>query len=118
MNRRSRRNSRTSTRCIKRRSRRSSQSPQGRQQLLRQLEVLIHGLAHNDLAMAGRSLLRHDLVTTSSSPWIRWGAGFCFCYCFYLCFRKDRCLFLFNDILLITTVSRRGAKDFKRSISS
>ena len=39
-------------------------------------------------------ILRQDLVTTSSSPWIR----------------KDRCLFLFNDILLITTVSRRGAK--------
>ena len=41
-----------------------------------------------------RTILRQDLVTTSSSPWIR----------------KDRCLFLFNDILLITTVSRRGAK--------
>ena len=41
-----------------------------------------------------RTILCQDLVTTSSSPWIR----------------KDRCLFLFNDILLITTVSRRGAK--------
>ena len=41
-----------------------------------------------------RTILWQDLVTTSSSPWIR----------------KDRCLFLFNDILLITTVSRRGAK--------
>lgn len=73
-----------------------------KQQQLRQLEVLIHGLAHNDLVAPARTLLRHDLVTTSSSPWIR----------------KDRCLFLFNDILLITSVSRRGARDIKRTISS
>ena len=73
-----------------------------RQQQLRQLEVLIHGLAHNDLVAPARSLLRHDLVTTSTSPWIR----------------KDRCLFLFNDIILITSVGRRGARDIKRSISS
>ena len=46
-----------------------------------------------------RTILRQDLVTTSSSPWIR----------------KDRCLFLFNDILLITTVSRRGAKVLAKS---
>ena len=70
--------------------------------MVRQLEVLIHGLGHNDLAASSRALLRQDLVTTSSSPWIR----------------KDRCLFLFNDILLITTVSRRGTKDIKRSVSS
>ena len=70
--------------------------------MFRQLEVLIHGLGHNDLAASSRVLLRQDLVTTSSSPWIR----------------KDRCLFLFNDILLITTVSRRGTKDIKRSLSS
>ena len=70
--------------------------------MVRQLEVLIHGLGHNDLAASSRVLLRQDLVTTSSSPWIR----------------KDRCLFLFNDILLITTVSRRGTKDIKRSVSS
>ena len=73
-----------------------------RQQQLRQLEVLIHGLAHNDLVAPARTLLRHDLVTTSTSPWIR----------------KDRCLFLFNDMILITSVGRRGARDIKRSISS
>ena len=73
-----------------------------RQQQLRQLEMMIHGLSHNDLVSPSRSLLRHDLVTTSTSPWIR----------------KDRCLFLFNDIVIITSVSRRGAKDIKRTISS
>ena len=36
----------------------------------------------------------------------------------YICIRKDRCLFLFNDIILISSVSRRGAKDIKRTISS
>ena len=39
-------------------------------------------------------------------------------YNIYICIRKDRCLFLFNDIILISSVSRRGAKDIKRTISS
>ena len=76
---------------------------ESRKQQLRQLELIIHGLAHNDLVAAGRGLVRQDLVTTSSSPWRT---------------RKDRCLFLFNDILLISSVSRRTARDSKRAISS
>ena len=75
---------------------------QTRQQQLRQLEIMVHGLAHNDLVAASRTLIRLDMVTTSTSPWSR----------------KDRCLFLFNDIILISSVSRRGTKDFKRAIST
>ena len=63
---------------------------------------MVHGLAHNDLVAAARTLIRLDMVTTSTSPWSR----------------KDRCLFLFNDIILISSVSRRGTKDFKRAIST
>jgi hypothetical protein len=42
-----------------------------RQGALQQLELLIHGLAPGDLTSPSRRLIRQDLVTTSTTPWIR-----------------------------------------------
>ena len=41
-----------------------SNEQETRQQQLRQLEVMIHGLSHNDLVAPARTLIRHDLITT------------------------------------------------------
>ncbi len=72
---------------------------QNRVRLLRQLEVAVQGLRPNDLASSpSRALLQCDLVTTTNGPWSR----------------KDRCLFLFNDLVIITNVSKRAAREIRR----
>ena len=60
--------------------------------------MAITGLSANDLGSPTRSLLQHDLVTMTNGPWTR----------------KDRCLFLFNDLLVITSISKRAARDVRR----
>lgn len=59
------------------------------QQTLRELEQMIEGLSN--LVTAERLFLRHDTVAMPSAQGTI----------------KDRALFLFNDILLITSVKRR-----------
>ena len=63
-----------------------------------------HTLANTDFSCTlanfkKEKLCRHDFVTMSTGPWTR----------------KDRCLFLFNDLLVITSVSKRSAKEVKRT---
>ncbi len=78
---------------------RETTEQENRQKVLRQLELSIHGLSPNDLCCCHtRSLLRHDLVTMTNGPWTR----------------KDRCLFLFSDLLVITSISKRAARDIRR----
>ncbi|KAL0275885.1 UNVERIFIED_CONTAM: hypothetical protein PYX00_003609 [Menopon gallinae] len=60
------------------------------QQTLRDLEALIEGLV--DLTSQDRVFVRHDTVTMAS------GQGT----------RKERALFLFSDILIITSIKRRS----------
>ena len=71
---------------------------ESRQRVLRQLELAIHGLSANDLSCPTRSLVQYDIVTMTNGPWSR----------------KDRCLFLFNDLLVITSISKRNARDIRR----
>lgn len=59
------------------------------QQTLRELEALVEGLAN--LVSTDRSFLRHDTVSMPS------GQGG----------TKERALFLFSDLLLITSIKRR-----------
>jgi len=69
-----------------------------RQKVLRQLELSIHGLQAGDLYSPTRNLVQYDLVTMHNGPWTR----------------KDRCLFLFDDLLIITSVGKRAARDVRR----
>ncbi|XP_059079950.1 uncharacterized protein LOC131878066 [Tigriopus californicus] len=73
-----------------------------RQKVLRQLELSIQGLNANDLGSPTRSLIQYDLVTMTNGPWST----------------KDRCLFLFNDLLIITSISKRAARDVRRGAPS
>ncbi|XP_023326211.1 rho guanine nucleotide exchange factor osg-1 [Eurytemora carolleeae] len=73
-----------------------------RQGVLKRLELIVHGLAPGDLASQSRTLVRQDLVSSSTTTWIR----------------KERCIFLFSDLLLITTVSRRGTRSTKEGKKS
>jgi hypothetical protein len=57
---------------------------------LKELEALIEGLIN--LVAAERTFIRHDLVTMVS------GQGTC----------KERALFLFSDLLVITSIKRRS----------
>jgi hypothetical protein len=57
---------------------------------LKELEVLIEGLIN--LVAPERTFIRHDLVTMVS------GQGT----------RKERALFLFSDLLVITSIKRRS----------
>lgn len=59
---------------------------------LEQIENLIDGLGN--LVTGDRTFLRYDLVTMTS------GQGLS---------RKERALFLFNDLLIITSVKRRSS---------
>jgi Rho guanine nucleotide exchange factor 17 len=59
------------------------------QQTLRDLEALIEGLTN--LVAADRSFLRHDTINMPSGQ----GAT------------KERALFLFSDLLVITSIKRR-----------
>ncbi|CAG0899490.1 unnamed protein product [Darwinula stevensoni] len=63
---------------------------EAQQAALRELESLIDGLS--DLAQGDRSFIRYDLVTMPGS----------------LGTRKERCLFLFNDLLVISSIKRRS----------
>jgi hypothetical protein len=45
-----------------------------------------------------RTLVQFDLVMMTNGPWSR----------------KDRCLFLFNDLLVITSIGKRAARDVRR----
>ena len=58
---------------------------------LEQLEGLIEGLMH--LVAPDRTFLRHDLVTAASGQ----GMG-----------RKESAIFLFSDLLVITSIKRRS----------
>ncbi|GLV39352.1 uncharacterized protein CBL_13229 [Carabus blaptoides fortunei] len=60
------------------------------QQNLKELESIVEGLVN--LVSADRTYLRHDLVTMTS------GQGT----------RKERALFLFSDLLIITSIKRRS----------
>ncbi|KAK6620794.1 hypothetical protein RUM43_011090 [Polyplax serrata] len=60
------------------------------QQILKDLEALIEGLV--DLTSTERTFVRHDTVTMAS------GQGT----------RKERALFLFSDLLIITSIKRRS----------
>lgn len=60
------------------------------QQNLRELENLVEGLVN--LVTADRIYLRHDLITMTT------GQGT----------RKERALFLFSDLLVITSIKRRS----------
>jgi hypothetical protein len=71
-----------------------------RQQILRQLELGIQGLNPNDLGSPTRALIQYDIVTMTNGPWTR----------------KDRCLFLFNDLLIITSISKRAAREVRRGV--
>lgn len=67
---------------------------------LEQLENLIDGLAN--LVSTDRSFLRYDIVTMAYG-----GQGTS---------RKERALFLFNDLLVITSVKRRSSTIKKNSL--
>uniref|UniRef100_A0A8D9BUD0 Rho guanine nucleotide exchange factor 17 n=1 Tax=Cacopsylla melanoneura TaxID=428564 RepID=A0A8D9BUD0_9HEMI len=67
---------------------------------LEQIESLIDGLIH--LVAAERTFLRHDLVTIASSQGNT---------------RKERALFLFSDLLVITSIKRRSGATRKCSAS-
>ena len=67
-------------------------------QVLRQLEMSIQGLGANDLASPTRSLIQYDLVTMTNGPWTT----------------KDRCLYVFNDLLILTSISKRAAREVRR----
>ena len=71
-----------------------------RQQTLRQLETSIQGLNPNDLLSPTRQLIDWHMVLTASGPWTR----------------KDRCLFVFNDLLIITTINKRAAREVRRGV--
>ncbi len=74
---------------------------------LRQVEAAVQGMATGDLTGRGRRLLRHDLVATAAGGGGSGGG----------CGggpRKDRCLFLFDDLLVITTVGKRAVRDVRR----
>ncbi|XP_044741700.1 rho guanine nucleotide exchange factor 17 isoform X2 [Chrysoperla carnea] len=60
------------------------------QQNLKELESLVEGLIN--LVVSDRQYLRHDLVTMVTTQGTR----------------KDRALFLFNDLLVITSIKRRS----------
>ncbi|PNF36390.1 hypothetical protein B7P43_G17749 [Cryptotermes secundus] len=66
---------------------------------LKELEALIEGLIN--LVAAERTFIRHDLVTMVS------GQGTC----------KERALFLFSDLLVITSIKRRSGTIRKPSTS-
>lgn len=69
------------------------------QATLRELECLVEGLGPGNLASPERTFHRHDLVTIPSA----------------LGTRKERALFLFSDLLVITSVKRRSAAIRKSS---
>ncbi|XP_066999339.1 rho guanine nucleotide exchange factor 17 [Anabrus simplex] len=69
------------------------------QQTLKELEALIEGLIN--LVNSERAFIRHDLVTMAS------GQGT----------RKERALFLFSDLLVITSIKRRSGTIRKPSTS-
>lgn len=69
------------------------------QATLRELESLVEGLGPGHLAAPERAFIRHDCVTIPSA----------------LGTRKERGLFLFSDLLVITSVKRRGATMRKSS---
>lgn len=58
---------------------------------LEQIESLIDGLIH--LAATDRTFLRHDLVTIVSGQSMN---------------RKERALFLFSDLLIVTSIKRKS----------
>lgn len=62
------------------------------QATLRELESLVEGLGPGHLAAPERAFIRHDCVTIPSA----------------LGTRKERGLFLFSDLLVITSVKRRS----------
>lgn len=66
---------------------------------LEQLEALIEGGSALHLSASERSFLRHDLVTMASSQG-----------------RKERALFLFSDLLIITSIKRRSGTIRKPSM--
>jgi hypothetical protein len=68
------------------------------QETLKELEALIEGLIN--LVAAERNFIRHDLVTMVS------GQGTC----------KERALFLFSDLLVITSIKRRSGTIRKPSM--
>ncbi|GFU48949.1 rho guanine nucleotide exchange factor 17 [Nephila pilipes] len=70
-----------------------------RLQKLREVEKLIEGIV--DLTKGNRSFIRYDFVP------IPGGLGM----------KKERCLFLFSDMLLITSIKRKGGAMRKTSIA-
>jgi hypothetical protein len=66
---------------------------------LKEIEALIEGLNYSDLTQADRVFLRYDFVS------IPGGLGT----------RKDRCIFLFSDLLLITSIKRKSGVSRKTS---
>ncbi|CAG0882417.1 unnamed protein product, partial [Cyprideis torosa] len=69
------------------------------QQILRDLETQIEGLAH--LHESNRQFLRYDLVTMPGS----------------LGTRRERALFLFSDLLLICSIKRRGGTQRRLAVT-
>lgn len=69
------------------------------QQTLRDLEALIEGLV--DLTATDRTFIRHDTVTMATDQGTR----------------KERALFLFSDLLIITSIKRRSGTIRKPSTS-
>ncbi|GBM79756.1 Rho guanine nucleotide exchange factor 17 [Araneus ventricosus] len=70
-----------------------------RLQKLREVEHLIEGIV--DLTQGDRSFIRHDFVL------IPGGLGM----------KKERCVFIFSDMLLITSIKRKGGAIRKTSIA-
>ncbi|KAL2727591.1 rho guanine nucleotide exchange factor 17-like isoform X9 [Vespula maculifrons] len=70
------------------------------QNILRELQGLIEGLT--GIVANDRTFVRHDLVTIASNHGMR----------------KERALFLFNDLLVITNIKRRSGTIRKPSTSS
>ncbi|XP_037087920.1 rho guanine nucleotide exchange factor 17-like [Pollicipes pollicipes] len=67
------------------------------QQMLREVEAAVDGL--DGLVMPDRILIRHDQVTMTTT----------------LGTKKERCLFLFNDLLVIASIKRRAGATRKPS---